>query len=288
MGNLTNTIKRFLANRNTVTILGVIVGVVVLWIFYNYRVNKATNPISVPQAKQTITATTEITADMIEYVEVSSEFLSHASVITDASKLIGRCVTTGTSIPEGGLFYTTQVVDKDKLPNSIFDNIPDGYTIFSLAVDSHATYANSIYPGTKIDLYMRATDDAGLIMYGMLINNIEVLAVRDSSGLNVFDQNPPSEPAELLFAVKNDMYELLTQSTYISEVTLVPVPRNKAYSAKEGETQFGSETLKSFIQSKIIDIVDDDYLTSSSQNNNTTTQTENNNNENNTNETNND
>ena len=45
MGSLLNTIKRFLGNKNTVTILGVVAGVIVLWAFYSYRVNQATTPI---------------------------------------------------------------------------------------------------------------------------------------------------------------------------------------------------------------------------------------------------
>jgi hypothetical protein len=48
---------------------------------------------------------------------------------------------------------------------------------------------------------MKAVDDTGKIMYGKFIQSIEVLAVRDSSGKNVFDQNPNTTPAELLFAV---------------------------------------------------------------------------------------
>lgn len=256
MGNFGQTIKRFFTNRNTITILGVIVGVIVLWAFYNWRVKQATNPIQVPYAKQAITATTEITEDMIGYIEVNSKFLNNTKVITSAGQLVGKYVTTGTSIPEGGLFYQDQIVEKDALPNTVFENIPEGYTIFSLSVDLHSTYANSIYPGTRIDIYMKAPDDSGKIMYGMLINSIEVLAVRDSSGRNVFDQSPPASPSELLFAVPDEMYRLLTRATYLGSVDLVPVPRNKTYTAEAGETQYGSSELKSYIESKTISVED--------------------------------
>ena len=40
MGNIMISIKRFLGNKNTVTILGVIIGIAVLYFGYNIRVNR--------------------------------------------------------------------------------------------------------------------------------------------------------------------------------------------------------------------------------------------------------
>src|SRR5574344_1328658 len=105
MGNFSSGLKRFFANKNTVTILGVIAGIIVIWGFYNYRVKKAISPVSVPYAKSEITATSEITEDMIGYTEINSKFLKTASIVQSSKNLIGMYVTTGTSIPAGGLFY---------------------------------------------------------------------------------------------------------------------------------------------------------------------------------------
>lgn len=257
-----NSFQRFFKNKNTVTILGVIAGVIVLWGFYDYRVKTATSPVSVPYAKQEITATTEITSDMIGWTEVNSKFLKTASIITNKNNIVGKYVTTGTSIPQGGLFYTKQVVEKSALPNSIFDDIPECYTIYSLSVNNHSTYANSIYPGTRIDLYMKATDDTGKIMYGKLIESIEVLAVRDANGANVFDSNPPTAPAELLFAVPNETYTFLMKTGYLSSVTILPVPRNKAYTEQAGETRYSSDILKNYVLAKTATIADESSASS--------------------------
>lgn len=237
MGNLINGIKKFVGNKNTVTILGVIAGVLVLWFFYNYRVNNAITPIKVPYAVEGISATTEITEEMIGYVEINSKLLSTANLITNSNELIGKYITTGTSIPAGGLFYKSQVVTKSELPNSIFDDIQDGYTIYVLGVDNHSTYGNSIYPGDKIDLYLKTQNEENKIMFGKFIESIEVLGVRDSSGNNVFDSSSSGAPAELLFAVPNDMFELLRITDYLSAVTVIPVPRNKNYTESQGEVK---------------------------------------------------
>ena len=249
MGNLINTIKKFVGNKNTVTILGVIAGVIVLWGFYSYRVKEATSPIKVPYAKVAIDATEQITEDNIAYTEVNSKFLKNADVIRNKNELVGKYITTGTSVPAGGLFYKSQVVNKSDLPNTFYDDIEDGFTVYSLRVDNHSTYGNSIYPGDKIDLYLKATDENNRVMFGKFIESITVLSVRDSSGKDVFSATTTRTPAELVFAVQNDMYELLMKAGYISGITIVPVPRNKNYTTDGGEVKT-YDYLRDFILSK--------------------------------------
>lgn len=253
MGSLINTFKRFLTNKTTVTILGVVSGILVLFFFYMYRVNNAVNPTEVPVAKRTIAATEEITKDDIEMVEIGSSFLSKIDVYRYANDLVGKFVNTGTSIPKGGLFYTNQVVEKEELPNSIFDEIPDGYTIYQLRVNNETTYANSIYPGDKIDLWMTTKQD-GLIYYGEFIRGIEVLAVRDSSGENVFDVTSGKTPAWLLFAVPTDMYRYLKVAEFISGITITPLLRNENYNSDVGSTEITNDVLLQMIESKIMDM----------------------------------
>lgn len=260
MGNLMTNLKRFLSNKNTVTILGVILGIVVLYVGYNWRVNEAIELVSIPYATEAIGGKTKITSAMIGTVEVNNSFVrNNPNLITDVNKLIDQYVNYGKPVPKGSFFYTDQVVAEDELNDSAFNNIPDGFTIFPLSVDLHTTYGNSIYPGNYIDLYMKAIDDTGRLIYGKFIESIEVLAVKDSSGNHVFEAASPGTPSELLFAVPNDMYELLMKATYIStnQIEIVPVPRNASYTANKGETRESSTYLKNFILSKSAIIPDE-------------------------------
>lgn len=252
MGSLLNTFKKFFTNKTTVTILGVVVGVAVLFGFYTYRVNNAVNPTRVPVATRTIAATEEITSADIKMEEIGSSFLTD-DIITSTNELVGKYINTGTSIPEGGMFYTSQIVEKEELPNSIFDEIPDGYTIYQLRVNNESTYANSIFPGDRIDLYMTTTQD-DLIYFGEFIRSIEVLAVRDANGENVFDVTSGRTPAWLLFAVPTDMYRYLKVAEYIANVTITPVPRNRTYNTESGSTEITNEELLQMIQSHIMDM----------------------------------
>ena len=156
MGNLMVTLKRLLSNKNTVTFLGVIAAVIVLYVGYSIRVGQAIKQIPVPYAKQEIGAMTEITDDMIGTVDIPSSLASKHYIITSKQQLMDMYVTSGTSIPEGGFFHKNQVVAKGSLPNSVLEDIEDGQTIYSLSVNNQSTYGNSIYPGDYIDLYFKS------------------------------------------------------------------------------------------------------------------------------------
>lgn len=253
MGNILTTVKRFLGNKNTVTIIGVVLAIIVLYIGYNYRVKQATTPVTVPYAKEEISSRTLITSDMIGYMEVSSSVVnSSTNMITNVNDLIDHYVAFGTTIPANSLFYDSQILTSDEMPDSAFADIPDGYTIYSLSVNLHTTYGNSIYPGNYIDLYFKGVDDTQKIMFGKMIESIEVLAVKDSSGNHVFETTVESRtPAELLFAVPDDMYDLLMKAGYVgASIEIIPVPRNASYSANPGETVVSSDVIRDFILSK--------------------------------------
>ena len=64
-----------------------------------------------------------------------------------------------------------------------------------------------------------------------------------------------AEPAELLFAVEEDMFLLLMQSQYIdSDVRLIPVLRNQNYTLNQGETLVTSDALQAFIKNEVFDV----------------------------------
>ncbi len=254
MNNILVGIKRFLGNKNTVTIMGVLAGIAVLYIGYNWRVKQAIEPKSVPYAKQEIAANTLITNDMVGSVKVSKSMVdSTQNLATSNNQVVGKYVAYDSTIPEGSLFYKSQLMTEEQLPNYIVRNIPEGYTVYSLEVNSHLTYANSIMPNDYIDLYFKAMDDENKVIFTKLIESIKVIAVKDSQGKSVFSsESKNSQPAELVFAVPDDMFLLLKKSDYITSnsIAIVPVPRNANYTENPNATQVASDVIIDFILSK--------------------------------------
>lgn len=249
MNNISNAIKRFFSNKNTVTIVGVLLCILVLYIGYNYRIKQATTPIKVPYANQTIQPRTLITSDMISYTEVLPSTLK-GNYITNANLIIGKYSNYNTAIPNGSLFYQDAVINERDLPDSAFGEIPSGYTVVSFPVTMSSTYGNSMYPNNYINLYFKAyNEDTKKLIFGKLISNIKILDVKDSSGNHVFENTSEERtPAYILFAVPEEQHILIRKAMYLSKVSaeLIPVP-NTAVLTEEDTVELDSQALAQFI-----------------------------------------
>ena len=73
--NLSSSMKKFLGNKNTVTILGVVLCIIILYVGYNYRINQKVTLVRVPYANQTIQPKTLITEEMIGKTSVPQSFI---------------------------------------------------------------------------------------------------------------------------------------------------------------------------------------------------------------------
>ena len=68
-------LQKFLKNKNTVTILGVLACLVILYAGYTMRINKKTALVEVYYANQTIQPKTLITAEMVSKTSVPASFI---------------------------------------------------------------------------------------------------------------------------------------------------------------------------------------------------------------------
>lgn len=249
MNGFSNAIKRFFGNKNTVTIIGVLVCILVLYIGYNYRVRQATTPVKVPYANQTIQPRTLITSDMISYTEVLPSTLKGKYII-NANLIINKYSNYNTVIPEGSMFYKDAVINERDLPDSAFGTIPVGYTVVSFPVTMASTYGNSMYPGNYINLYFKAVnDETKKLIFGKLLSNVEILDVKDSSGQHVFENTSEARvPAYIIFALPEEQHVLLRKAMYLSKISaeVIPVP-NTTTLTEEDTVELNSQALAQFI-----------------------------------------
>lgn len=257
MNNLIVGIKKFFTNKNTVTVVGVVLAIVVLYVGYNMRISQAITPVTVPYAVETIKARTQITEDMISTMEIPKSMVTD-DIITNSADVIDMYANGDSVIPEGSLFYRRSVVSRDQLPDSIILNYPKGYVLYNLDVDMASTYSNSIYPGNYIDIYLKVQNAEGAdgaisddrIMVGRLLSNVKVLAVFDSNGNNVFaDLEEKTTPTQIVFAVPEEYHILLRKAGFLRayESEIIPVPTAESLEDEPGDVELSSEDLRNFI-----------------------------------------
>lgn len=253
MNNVLISIKRFVRNKNTVTIIGVLIILGVLYWGYTSQIEKAVEPRQVPVANVTIQPRTEIKHNMVTVIEMPTIAVP-SNILLYSANIVGMWSNVNSVIPKGSMFFTDVLVEKNKLPDSAFVEVKKGETPYAFPVTMDTTYGNSIFPGNKIDLYMKAEDTSGKIMVGKLVENIEVLAVKDSSGKHVFENTEAERtPSNLVFGIKEEIHILLRKASYMQNfgVVLFPVPHG-GVSPIEGETQVSTQYLKDFIDANTV------------------------------------
>lgn len=267
MNNLSSSLKKFLGNKNTVTILGVVLCIVILWLGYNFRINQKVSLTRVPYANETIQPRTKITNDMIAYMNVPASFLQ-GSYYRSAEAIVGKYSNYNTIIAKGSLFYADLLIEEKSLPNSSFINIPEGYTVINYRVNMDSTYANSMMPGDHINIYFKGTNDDGTIMFGKFISNVEVLDVKDSSGKHVFEDTTEARtPAYMLFALPEDMHLLFRKAIYLTgqySVELMLVPNTQELT-EDDVVIVSSDDIKKFINDKTQMVSVDEILSTTKE-----------------------
>ena len=251
MNNLIIKVKRFFRNKNTVTILGVLAILTLIFLVYTKTVNDAVKPIEVPVAAVTIQPRTQITADMITTVEIPAAAVNE-SVYLSLNALIGKYTNINSVIPAGSMFFKQTVISESELPDSSFVEVGEGKIPYLFAVNLETSFINSIFPGNKIDIYMKAEDKSGKVMIGKLIADLEVFAVKDANGRDVFENTEEDrQAAYFVFGLDEEIHILLRKASYLSGVDLIPVPHGGTVTS-EGETRVSTEYLRNYINANTI------------------------------------
>lgn len=217
--------------------------------------------VRVPYAIDTIQPKTQITKEMIGYMEIPESFEGSFYTYNDINSLIGKYSNYNTVIPKGSLFYEELVIAEDKIPDAIFYNVQDGYVVDNYKVNMDSTYANSIMPDSIIDIYVKYNNN-GKISYGKFFENVSVLAVRDSTGANVFESSEETRtPAYMFLALPETKYLAFKMLQYVNEVyrdydvDILLVPNTKEYTAEEeGAIRVTSNDILAFVEDKVAKI----------------------------------
>lgn len=230
MGNF----KKFLKNKNTVTILGVIACLVILYIGYSMRINSKTALVTVYYANQTIQPKTLITDEMISKTSVPASFIL-GTYYKNYNDIVGKYSNYNTVIAEGSLFYSDLLIEEGNLPDAMLYDINEGERLVSLPVNTETTYGNSLMPSNVVDVYVKYIDEKKIV-YGKFFDKVEILGVKDSSGENVFETTDQSRvPAYAYFSLDEAKYLLFSSLQYVkeyhgeAELEIILVPNTKEY-----------------------------------------------------------
>lgn len=257
MNNFVIGFKKFITNKNVVTVLGVLVVLGILFYGYTSSIKKETNPVNVPVAAKKINANTQITSEDVTYKQVANRMIG-ANVIRYSNAVVGKYTNINVTIPEGSVFYNEWLVNEEDVPGNWIEQLDyeAGELGYYMDVNVENTLGNNVLPNTYIDVYMKASDENGTTMFGKLLKNIKVLVVHDGTGNDVFkDTAAIGSPSKIGFAVSQDLYVLLKKAEYLN-IDLVIAPRGSTVPS-ENYVVVTSATLRDYIDAQTITVEED-------------------------------
>ena len=265
MANL--NLNKFLKNKNTVTILGVLVCLLILYVGYTSRINAKTKLIDVYYANQTIQPKTLITDEMVSKTSIPESFIK-GNYYRNYNDIVGKYSNYNTMIAEGSLFYSDLLIEESNLPDAILYDVNEGERVVSFPVTMESTYGNSIMPGNKVDVYVKIIDDKSKVIYGQFYEKVEILGVKDSAGKNVFENTEETRtPSYVYFSLEEAKYLLFSSLQYVQdfyanyEIEIVLVPNTVEFKAEEATaTEVTSEFLYDFTLDKLQQIDEQEDL----------------------------
>lgn len=254
-------------SKELVTIVGVILIVGILYFSYNYTLNKNLEiSANIPVAATKIKPGHKITQDDIKYIDVPASTLRTIGALTSVESIVNKYVLYDTIIPESSFFYESVLSESDQSPDSIFEILHPDEVAVTMDVDLKSTYGNSIMPGNKIDIYVKADRQVnGKIEYivGPLISNVAVVAVTDGNGNHVFaDHENKGVPSLLMFAVKPEISTILFKAQRLGNteygMELFPVVNGK-YNIEGYDTVLNENEIKELIENATVAIQDNTF-----------------------------
>ena len=246
-------LSKFLKNKNTVTILGVLACIAILFIGYNIRINQKTALVTVYYANKDIQPKTKITEDMVSRTQVPASFIK-GSYYRNYEDIIGKYSNYNTMVAEGSIFYTSLLVEEENLPDAILYDVNEGERLVSFPVNTVTTYGNSVMPGNIVDIYVKLIDNSGRLVYGEFFQNTEVLGVKDANGKNVFENSEEERtPSFVYFSSLSYLQEYLADR----EIEIVIVPNTVKFETTDPlATEVTSNYLYDFVLKEIEQIDD--------------------------------
>ena len=272
MNNLSISLKKFVTNKNTVTIIGVLAILIILYFMYTKTIDDKIKEVNVPVAARTINPQTEITAEDVTDIQIASAAKPDDSKIeTIKTNIIGKYTGVGSTIPEGSMFYKSMIVEKEELPGNWIKTLAEGLIPYQFSVSTETTYGNGILPGDYVDIYVKTTNEKNELIFGKMIENAQVVSVTDSEGNDVFkSQSDIGTPAFLNFGLTNDYFDVLKKAQYITSqsIELIVVPHGGMVPEEKLEIRVTAQVLRDLITKLAVEVQQDQVQTPANNTNN--------------------
>ena len=211
--------------------------------------------IAVPVARTSIDEKTQITNSVVQFVRKELTREEYDRLLEEnymnSIEIIGRWLNVGICMSEGDTFRRGGLISVEDLPGSWLTLLNSEQIPYFLTVDRQSTFNNSIRPFDYINVYVTAII-SGERVHGRLAEDIQILAVKDRLGRNVFICNEArTDSGFIYFGLSEEKQLLFRKAATIQGVNIYVIPLNRDFMSTTYRKKIATDELINFIESSV-------------------------------------
>lgn len=204
--------------KKYVGIIGVALLILMNCLVFKIVLDKKLDLVDVPIAKQLIKPRTQITKEMIEFIEVPRVLLNEDCALEE-NEILDKYTEIEGMIPEGSLFYKSLLFDESELPDSPALKLKEGQNVFSLPIDLVKSSGNSLTNNQQIDLYVTLSIKKENPISDVLLNNVRIINIVDRKGIDM-RESETNIPSVINLAINKEYVSLLKKASEMGTIDL--------------------------------------------------------------------
>ena len=223
---------------------------------YNSAILATTNLVDIPVTNKYLKSNHKIMNDDITMIKIP-KYIILENVETNVNNIVGKYVNTFDSLSKGSLIYKDIIISKDKINNAYLLDLKKDEVAISIDSDVKSSYSNSILENQLIDLYYLGEaeseqfDNEKQLVYGEIVKNARVIAVKDKDGANIDGDNENST-AIVVVALNQEDAHVVELAKASGRVSLVISYDNINYD--NTNNYYNLKKMTSIILGKSIDV----------------------------------
>lgn len=205
-------------NKKLIAGLSIVLIILVNICLFKVILDKTIDLVEVPISKEEIKPRTQITSNMIEFIEVPSIYVSD-DVLILKEDILDKYTEIEGIIPKGSLFYKTMLYEEAELPDYPALKLKENQNVFTLSTDLLKSSGNSFVSNQSVDLHVTIEKKKENPVTDLLLSSVRVLNVIDRKGNDMKDSES-NIPYLINLAVDNEYIGLLKMASEVGVIDL--------------------------------------------------------------------
>ncbi|MEG0176960.1 SAF domain-containing protein [Anaerorhabdus sp.] len=200
-------------------VLVIILIIIADFYLIDYLSVKKINLVDVYVASRTINPREIIKESDIKTIKIANDYVL-PGVIHNREDIVGKITSLQGLIVKDSMFYSEQLDDIDKIPDSAVPLLEKNQVAFTLTNESGNLDTTSFVVGQSIDIYVSIQQRNEKPVFDLLLESVRIVSIKDRKGIEISSVESTGTPFSLTFAINQDVISILSLANKIGELEI--------------------------------------------------------------------